>query len=435
MGNFTRRILPATSIIISSLLLQGCIRFDAEQELAVYPDSMMSVERIQVVSRPEAPSAVFASFGYRSNIDIYTTEGDDLFTQLSSIERDGIITTFEASVSPEPVPGPSDLRREIAVLEFSLDETEGTLSLHREDDLGEYQEEASVTLDWSFDFAVFGSVIRTDQNNDGIEEFSVFVSGSSYGPSDATLLFAEYTLDRSTGDFSEVFLIEAPGVAANYTIGRTHLVAGFETGDLDGDDLIDSVMVLSPLSFPGTSSRFEVTLAGAGASPPISIEGPAEFIQSVELVDVDGNGNLDLLVSANSLYLYRDIGVNENPAGETIFSVDDLPVEEFPSSLSIQWTGAADLDLDGDIDFVSVTSRGILTVEQRDNNGNKYFGSPAFVDQISRFYRAGALGQLSTDLKPDLVYPGDNYPMSEDTFILWRKNISRKRTPPTPNPV
>lgn len=172
------------------------------------------------------------------------------------------------------------------------------------------------------------------------------------------------------------------------------LVGEHAIADLDGDGYVDVVHGCSSTGAPKFSILFN---RGDGTfEDPVFRTLPAAA-PTVTAADLDGDGDVDLAFarwepgSGNQVFVFANNGNGVFPTSSTI-TVGARPRD----------IGSADLDLDGDIDLVTVNELGTLTILR--NSGTGSFtptttnlpnpNQPAYLD----------LGDLDGDGRADLTY-------------------------------
>lgn len=180
---------------------------------------------------------------------------------------------------------------------------------------------------------------------------------------------------------------------------------GFDVGDIDGDGDLD--IVAGTLNY-NVMSWFE-NLDGQGTfGPPIEIGSPGYAILSVFLVDIDGDGDLDIVGSA-----FEDGGLFwwENMDGQGNFSLE----KTIEPSLFTSFIHPVDLDNDGDIDLLALAPGFLRWYENLDGLGN--FGNAKTIKDNLEF----AITLTAADLDND----GDMDPIAAsqtDNTIYWFEN-------------
>lgn len=172
------------------------------------------------------------------------------------------------------------------------------------------------------------------------------------------------------------------------------IVAGHVTADIDGDGDVDLVHTYTN-SFP---ARFSVLLnAGDGTlGPPTfrNLPGPAPRVTAG---DFDGDGAVDLAFarwepgSGNQVFVLRNDGSGGFPSTTTI------AVGSQPRDIE-----AADLDLDGDVDLVTINQSDSVTILRNGGSGTFVATTTSVAGGVQPFDLS--LGDVNGDARPDLVY-------------------------------
>lgn len=194
--------------------------------------------------------------------------------------------------------------------------------------------------------------------------------------------------------------LEAAGVRA-YGLGNqpgninTALIVGeHAVADLDGDGFVDIVHGCSSASAPKFSILFS---RGDGTFEDPVFRTLAAAAPTVAAADFDGDGDIDLAFArwepgaGNHVYIFPNNGNGGFPASTTI-TVGARPRD----------IGAADLDLDGDIDLVTVNELGTLTILRNAGNGTFTATTTGLSNPNQPSYLA--LGDLDGDGRADLTY-------------------------------
>lgn len=144
----------------------------------------------------------------------------------------------------------------------------------------------------------------------------------------------------------------------NLNIGPAVSWRNTEIGDIDGDGDLDAIvgsdgpaLMLYTNTGSVTLPRFEK--AGDADNPFSPVTG-----QLVKLADMDGDGDLDLISTADDTGYFENTGNRLSPTYEKRTGPDN-PVDDFASS----YTDVADLDGDGDLDLVGTSDGKICVYE------------------------------------------------------------------------
>lgn len=194
---------------------------------------------------------------------------------------------------------------------------------------------------------------------------------------------------------------------------------GIASGDTTGDGWVDLVMARSPAT--GGLAYFR-NVGGKFQESPLSL-GPLDqqFVGSIVLSDLNGDGRPDLFVSA---YL-KGTHVFWNRDGE--FAWDDrVDLDNGDAGLSGA-PGFADLDNDGDLDILSAN----WTIGTTANNGNPYLlssqdrifwneGDGTFDVQVLTGVPGESLASLIKDIdgdgRPDIII-GDDVSTADKIYL------------------
>lgn len=185
----------------------------------------------------------------------------------------------------------------------------------------------------------------------------------------------------------------------------------FATGDIDGDGMVDAVGFQSR-SFQAPST---VTVSVFRGIEDELLSGPETFsmttetaAQGVDLVDVDGDGHLDLVCSTQfnpSLFVMKGTGDG-----------GFLPLETL-----VTWEGnnhrgfqVGDLDGDGHPDIVTLNLSGGVRIYFGDGSGG--FDEPVLLPGFSSNMNSMAIGDFESDGDLDIAV------ISNLDFGLWKND-------------
>ncbi|MDZ7722595.1 MAG: FG-GAP-like repeat-containing protein [candidate division KSB1 bacterium] len=184
---------------------------------------------------------------------------------------------------------------------------------------------------------------------------------------------------------------------------RPHII---HTADLDNDGDQDVIVG----SFGDDNIVwYENDGTGNFNSQPLLIDEDADDVQSIYVVDLDADGDLDVL---SATYANNRITWYEN-TGAGFFSEPKMITNEASGANSVY---AADMDQDGDLDVVSASIKD-TKIAWYENTGDTEFGSQqvlAELDGLSSMFAA----DMDQDGDPDIVT------ISKETGnIAWHENV------------
>jgi hypothetical protein len=218
------------------------------------------------------------------------------------------------------------------------------------------------------------AILAVDRNGDGKMDIAVAAPETAGG--DIT-----FYLNAGAGTF-------ANGSVVSFGFSATAMAAG----SLRAGDASDVVAT--------GASAFEVLLS-SGIQPYATPSGSVDT--SVALTDVNGDGNVDLVIgsqtgNANNLFVYRNNGTGTFVSG--------TPSLSYPIAGSVTAVAAADFTGDGAVDLVPVSSPG--NVYLRANQGGTFPGSYPFA--VGSLPSAVATANLDNDANgtPDLAVANAN---------------------------
>jgi hypothetical protein len=211
----------------------------------------------------------------------------------------------------------------------------------------------------------------------------------------------------------------------NVNVGNTN---GRSTGasDFDGDGDMD----LASSGSGGTQLTWFENLDGTGDTWGVNlIQGEGNGVQSIYVVDMDGDGDADIL---KGVYI-GNLAWHENMDGLGTFSTEKVIQADLDFMASVY---AADLDNDGDMDVMSTHDTNASWWENIDGQGS--FGSQQNFYTEFNFAIAIEAADLDNDSDNDVVVASQN-----DNAVYWFENFTILSSPEQflellevyPNPV
>ncbi len=207
----------------------------------------------------------------------------------------------------------------------------------------------------------------------------------------------------NTGNFGSLLTIDA-----NIAQARTQAV-----GDLDGDGDLDIVTNSGELD--ATVAWFENT-DGEGVFGSRQVVDATNFYENtLALVDLDGDENLDVVSENNSQVIWR-ANTNGNGNFGPINVISDVPS-------NIQEVYYGDFDLDDDMDVVSVSAddNTVAWYENTDGLGN--FGPQQVIDSDLKSPRTVFAADLDGDGDLDIVSAALE-PGGGERQLVWYENLT-----------
>ena len=182
-----------------------------------------------------------------------------------------------------------------------------------------------------------------------------------------------------------------------------------DAGDLDGDGDQDLAVVCSQ----GDTVAWFENLDGAGSFSPIHIVSDnAGFPFGLLLADLDGDGDLDMVVGAD---LGLALGWYENVDGEGTFT--SLPhVISFADGAGVSAIAAGDLDGDGDLDIAAGPGDGVGWFA---NDGTGLAFGPQQILTLTASEDTSGVALADVDGDGDLDVVGTAY---DDDLVAWYEN-------------
>jgi hypothetical protein len=235
-----------------------------------------------------------------------------------------------------------------------------------------------------------------DVDNDG--DFDLLAASAG----DGTIAWYENTDGTGRFDSRHVITRAADGARGVYA------------GDLDGDGDVDAVSA----SYKDHRIAWYENTDGKGTfgEPRVIAEG-VQGASSVLAVDVDGDGDLDVLAAS-----FHDdtIAWFENTDGNGSFGYKHVITTAADRVLSIH---AADLDGDGDIDVASASYNDNKVAWYENLDGRGQFGAQRIVTTSAHAATSVHAGDIDGDGDADLISAS-----SFDGKIVWYENVDGKGT-------
>lgn len=205
--------------------------------------------------------------------------------------------------------------------------------------------------------------------------------------------------------------------------GLNHKV---KTADLDGNGTMD--IIVANYGWEGNNGRVYIRLnTGNGnnftAVPDVVV---ANHPFDLEVADVDGDGDLDIITSSNT---ENKVSIRLNNGNATFTGGSDLSFSDKPWDLA---TG--DIDADGDLDIVVAKNDNFVSVRFNDGHGN--FSGTTEVSVATGPYSI-ALADMDDDGDLDIVTANDssfsvrlNEPFTDLTPIVYARPTIQYGTSP-----
>jgi hypothetical protein len=146
--------------------------------------------------------------------------------------------------------------------------------------------------------------------------------------------------------------------------------------------------ILALLLFAGNAN------AQAFSQPQFLSSTPFE-LKSALLIDLEGDGDLDAL-SGGTGFNADGIETWVNNNGQFILVTGNIPFSQFGAGVF----AAADIDMDGDMDFATVIEGNLVVYS---NDGNGQFANPTILDSEAADVRSIAFGQLDATAGSEIV--------------------------------
>jgi len=207
-----------------------------------------------------------------------------------------------------------------------------------------------------------------------------------------------------------------------YLAGNIESVRAIGSGDLDGDGDID----IATAGYTGTVGVLYIytNMNGAGNFSAARVVGNTpDSSDHLEVTDIDGDGDLDLVVGesdglASSITALLNNGAGAFPSNRVIFT----------SGAGLRSIDYGDIDLDGDIDMVSADSNSDV-IYWHENNGSGYFSSEVLTRTVTGSPFDVALADVDGDVDIDVIHA-----YRFDGIVSWFRN-DLTNLPPAGDPL
>jgi len=227
-----------------------------------------------------------------------------------------------------------------------------------------------------------------DLDNDA--DYDLITSSYSYETDTLRLKYFENQGTPELANFVELVDEENPFLFVEI---HEEMIAAINLKDLDGDEDLDMLLASSDtciLYFENKGTLESPEFEAAASNP---FEGIYSYISKPELVDIDNDGDLDLFNSypydkLNGLNYYENIGSDQTPVFE-LKTGDADPFDEFYVNGYFFFPDFADIDNDGDYDVVMPYF----------NYMSAYMG----VDPVIYFKNIGTVEEPEFEIHSDLI--------------------------------
>lgn len=192
--------------------------------------------------------------------------------------------------------------------------------------------------------------------------------------------------------------------------------------DLDGDgdaDIVSSNDASDEIGFQNELFWYENLGSGQFGPSKMVLPGVPLFAESADAVDLDADGDLDLVFQVDGTALYLAWLPND---GTGHFG---FPIFIDPSSILYKFLAVADMDRDHDPDLVVRLSNGLYWYA---NDGAAFFDGPYLLASEEVFF--SRIADIDADSLPDLVYSVD-----AGAGLLWARNPGNHGLLETPRPI
>jgi len=182
----------------------------------------------------------------------------------------------------------------------------------------------------------------------------------------------------------------SPNITSSYDSGYATYLNGFDyylgSGDIAGSLFDDKITILLE-------------------NPLLSYDSAVGFAQKIKVLDINGDGNMDIALQGNkSFYWFLNFGTNMVPIYAS--SPDEVVDLHYSSPIrfdNIDSSDLLDVDGDGDIDYAFATNNGVIGIVL--NEGDKY--NPEFLPDAGTHWSTiaveirGAYNMASGDINMD----------------------------------
>jgi FG-GAP-like repeat len=185
--------------------------------------------------------------------------------------------------------------------------------------------------------------------------------------------------------------------------------------DMDGDGDLDVLGSFATAPYP-SMVWFENTAGNGSAWTAHTISGPFGYILSLSSADIDGDGDLDVVVGRHLFMPYSDIGWWENTAGDgTVWNPHFITGAPVPMG-----SQAVDLDGDGDLDVLYGAYGGQVVGWAENAVPGSSPWPNHYISYAAAYVSSVIAGDMDGDGDLDAVATSD----AHDDYLVWYENTA-----------